>query len=52
MLHHRHCRRGDASGRDRAVPDPIGDITRTLMDDYSTLVRHAKAEPAKVAAVG
>jgi branched-chain amino acid aminotransferase len=30
----------------------IGDITRTLMDDYSTLVRHAKAEPAKVAAVG
>ena len=30
----------------------IGDITRTLMDDYSTLVHHAKAEPAKVAAVG
>jgi branched-chain amino acid aminotransferase len=30
----------------------IGDITRTLMDDYSTLVRHAKAAPAKVAAVG
>jgi branched-chain amino acid aminotransferase len=30
----------------------IGDITRTLMDDYSALVRHAKAEPAKVAAVG
>jgi branched-chain amino acid aminotransferase len=30
----------------------IGDITRTLMDDYSTLVHHAKAAPAKVAAVG
>ena len=30
----------------------IGDITLTLMDDYSTLVHHAKAEPAKVAAVG
>ena len=30
----------------------IGDITRTLMDDYSTLVHHAKATPAKVAAVG
>jgi len=30
----------------------IGDITRTLMDDYSTLVRHAKAALAKVAAVG
>ena len=30
----------------------IGDITRTLMDDYSTLVHRAKAEPAKVAAVG
>jgi branched-chain amino acid aminotransferase len=30
----------------------IGDVTRTLMDDYSTLVHHAKAEPAKVAAVG
>ena len=30
----------------------IGDITRTLMDDYSALVHRAKAEPAKVAAVG
>ena len=30
----------------------VGDITRTLMDDYSTLVHHAKAAPAKVAAVG
>jgi branched-chain amino acid aminotransferase len=30
----------------------IGDITRTLMDDYSALVHKAKAEPAKVAAVG
>ena len=30
----------------------IGDITSTLMDDYSTLVHHAKAAPAKVAAVG
>ena len=30
----------------------IGEITRTLMDDYSTLVHHAKAAPAKVAAVG
>jgi hypothetical protein len=29
----------------------IGDITRTLMDDYSALVHHAKAR-AKVAAVG
>jgi branched-chain amino acid aminotransferase len=30
----------------------IGDITRALMDDYSALVHRAKAEPAKVAAVG
>jgi branched-chain amino acid aminotransferase len=30
----------------------IGDITRTLMDDYSALVHRAKASPAKVAAVG
>jgi branched-chain amino acid aminotransferase len=30
----------------------IGDITRTLMDDYSALVRPAKAGTAKVAAVG
>jgi branched-chain amino acid aminotransferase len=30
----------------------VGDITRTLMDDYSALVRHSKAEPAKVAAAG
>jgi branched-chain amino acid aminotransferase len=30
----------------------IGDITRTLMDDYSALVHRVKAEPAKVAAVG
>lgn len=30
----------------------IGDITRTLMDDYSALVHRSKAEPAKVAAVG
>ena len=30
----------------------VGDITRTLMDDYSALVHRAKAEPAKVAAVG
>ncbi|HEU0017999.1 MAG TPA: branched-chain amino acid aminotransferase [Methyloceanibacter sp.] len=30
----------------------IGDITRTLMDDYSALVHRAKAEPTKVAAVG
>ena len=30
----------------------IGDITRTLMDDYSALVHRAKAEPAKVAATG
>lgn len=34
----------------------IGDITRTLMDDYSALVHHAKsaakAAPAKVAAAG
>jgi len=30
----------------------IGDITRTLMDDYSALVHRAKVEPAKVAAVG
>jgi branched-chain amino acid aminotransferase len=30
----------------------VGDITRTLMDDYSALVHGSKAEPAKVAAVG
>jgi branched-chain amino acid aminotransferase len=30
----------------------VGDITRTLMDDYSALVHRSKAEPAKVAAVG
>jgi branched-chain amino acid aminotransferase len=30
----------------------VGDITRTLMNDYSALVRRAKASPAKVAAVG
>jgi branched-chain amino acid aminotransferase len=30
----------------------VGDITRTLMDDYSALVHHAKAAPAKIAAVG
>ena len=30
----------------------VGDITRTLMDDYSALVHHSKAESAKVAAAG
>ena len=30
----------------------VGDITRVLMDDYSALVHRAKAEPAKIAAVG
>jgi branched-chain amino acid aminotransferase len=30
----------------------IGDITRTLMDDYSALVHRAKAGTAKIAAVG
>jgi branched-chain amino acid aminotransferase len=30
----------------------IGDITRTLMDDYSALVHRAKARTAKIAAVG
>ena len=53
MLHHRHGRRGR---RPLAEIGPykftIGDITRTLMDDYSALVHRAKAEPAKVAAVG
>ena len=30
----------------------VGEITRTLMDDYSALVHHSKAESAKVAAAG
>src|SRR5262249_18531279 len=30
----------------------VGDITRTLMDDYSALVHHAKTERTKVAAAG
>ena len=30
----------------------VGDITHALMDDYSALVHRAKAEPAKIAAVG
>jgi branched-chain amino acid aminotransferase len=30
----------------------VGDLTRTLMDDYSALVHHAKTERTKVAAVG
>ena len=30
----------------------VGDLTRTLMDDYSALVHHAKTERTKVAAAG